>query len=272
MEYLDQAKDFLATRGIEFGLMILKAILILVIGLWIIKAITRGFNKVLEKRNVDASLKPFLQSLFYNILLVLLILSVLTSVGIQVTSFIAILGAAGLAIGLALQGTLQNFAGGVILLTLRPFKVGDYIDGGGHSGTVQSIQIFQTILLTPDNKRIVLPNGALSNDGIVNYSAEENRRVDLVFGIGYDDDIKKAKDILQEIMDSDDRVLKDPAPMLVVGELADSSVNFNFRPWVKGSDYWGVYFDMTEKVKLRFDKEGISIPFPQRDVHIYNEK
>lgn len=272
MEYLEQAKEFLTTQGIEFGLMILKAILILVVGLWIIKAISRGFNKVLDKRSVDPSLRPFLQSLFYNILLVLLVLSVLTSVGIQVTSFIAILGAAGLAIGLALQGTLQNFAGGVILLTLRPFKVGDYIEGAGYAGTVQAIQIFQTILLTPDNKRIIIPNGGLSNNGITNYSAEENRRVDLVFGIGYDDDIKKAKEILHDVMNSDDRVLKDPEPMIVVGSLGDSSVNFHFRPWVKGVDYWGVYFDMTEKVKLRFDKEGITIPYPQRDVHIYNEK
>lgn len=272
MEYLEQAKVFLATQGAEFALMVLKAILILVIGLWIIKMIAKAFNRVLEKRNIDASLAPFLKTLFYNLLLVLLVLSVLTSVGIQVTSFIAILGAAGLAIGLALQGTLQNFAGGIIILTLKPFKVGDYIDGGGHSGSVQEIGIFQTLLLTPDNKKIILPNGALSNSGIVNYSAEENRRVDLVFGIGYDDDIKKAKEILIEIVNGDERVLKEPAPSVTVGSLGDSSVNFNFRPWVKGSDYWGVYWDMLETVKLRFDKEGITIPYPQRDVHMYNEK
>ncbi|MEM7110130.1 MAG: mechanosensitive ion channel domain-containing protein [Bacteroidota bacterium] len=272
MEYLEQAKEFLATQGVELGLMIVKAILILVVGLWIIKFLSKSFNRVLEKRNIDSSLLPFLKSLFYNILFVLLVLSVLTSVGIQVTSFIAILGAAGLAIGLALQGTLQNFAGGVVLLTLRPFKVGDYIEGGGHSGTVREIQIFNTVLITPDNKKIIIPNGGLSNSSITNYSAEPTRRVDLVFGIGYDDDIKKAKDVLEKIVTSDERVLKEPAPQIAVSELADSSINFVVRPWVNASDYWGVNFDLKEKVKIEFDKEGISIPFPQRDIHLYNEK
>lgn len=272
MEILQNSGDTITKYALEYGIPLAKALLIFIIGLWVIKIIRGAVKKGFAKSNMDASLQPFLISLIYNTLLVLLVLTTLSTLGIQMTSFVAIIGAAGLAIGLSLQGTLQNFAGGVIILIMRPFKVGDYIDGAGHSGTVQAIQIFQTILLTPDNKRIVLPNGALSNAGITNYSAEENRRVDMVFGIGYDDDIKKAKKVLQEIMDSDERVLKDPAPMLVVGELGDSSVNFNFRPWVKGSDYWGVYFDMTEKVKLRFDEEGISIPFPQRDVHIYNEK
>ncbi len=272
MEYLEQAKEFLTTQGVEFGLMILKAILIQVVGMWIIKTLSKTFNKVLEKRKVDPSLLPFLKSLFYNILFVLLILSVLTSVGIEVTSFIAILGAAGLAIGLALQGTLQNFAGGVILLTLRPFKVGDYIDGGGHAGSVREISIFNTVLMTPDNKKIIIPNGGLSNSSITNYSAEDTRRVDLTFGIGYDDDIKKAKELLDTIVTSDERILKEPAHQIAVSELADSSVNFVVRPWVKAPDYWGVYFDLQEKVKLEFDKADISIPFPQRDVHIYNEK
>lgn len=272
MEYIDQVKDLLMTYGVDYGLAILKAIIILAIGLWVIKAIRNGFGKLLDKRDIDSSLKPFLKSLLYNTLLVLLVLSVLGTLGVQMTSFIAIIGAAGLAIGLALQGTLQNFAGGVIILVLRPFKVGDFIDGGGHSGTVREIQIFNTVLMTPDNKKIIIPNGGLSNSSITNYSAEETRRVDLVFGIGYDDDIKKAKELLETIVSSDERVLKDPAHTVAVSALADSSVNFVVRPWVKAADYWGVYFDLHEKVKLEFDKAGISIPFPQRDIHVYNEK
>ncbi|TRX61768.1 mechanosensitive ion channel [Fulvivirga sp. M361] len=272
MEHLEQMKNLLMDYAVDYGLAILKAIIVLVIGLWIIRAIRNGFEKLLSKRNVDASLKPFLGSLVYNILLVLLILSVLSTIGIQMTSFIAIVGAAGLAIGLALQGTLQNFAGGVVILVLRPFKVGDYIDGGGHSGTVKEIQIFNTVLITPDNKRITIPNGTLSNDSIVNYSSEPIRRVDMVFGIGYDDDIKTAKDLLESIVTSDERILKDPAHTIAVSELGDSSVNFAVRPWVKKEDYWSVFFDLQEKVKLEFDKAGISIPYPQRDIHVYNEK
>ena len=187
-------------------------------------------------------------------------------------SFVAIIGAAGLAVGLALQGTLQNFAGGVIILILRPFKVGDYIEGSGHAGTIKEIQIFNTVMLTPDNKKIIIPNGGLSNASITNYSAQPTRRVDMVFGIGYDDDIKKAKELLETIVTGDERVLKDPIHQIAVSELADSSVNFVVRPWVNAADYWDVYFDMHEKIKLEFDKAGISIPFPQRDVHIYNEK
>ena len=272
MDYIGQAKDLLMTYGVDYGLAILKAVIILVIGLWIIKAFRNGFGKFLERRNIDSSLKPFLKSLLYNLLLVLLVLSVLSTLGVQMTSFVAIVGAAGLAVGLALQGTLQNFAGGVIMLVLRPFKVGDYIEGGGHAGTVREIQIFNTILMTPDNRKIIIPNGGLSNSSITNYSAEETRRVDLVFGIGYDDDIKKAKELLETIVSSDERVLKDPAHTIAVSELADSSVNFVVRPWVKASDYWGIFFDMQEKVKLEFDKAGISIPFPQQDIHVYNEK
>ena len=191
--------------------------------------------------------------------------------GIETTSFVAILGAAGLAVGLALQGGLANFAGGVLILIFKPFKVGDFIDAQGHAGVVSEITVFTTVLKTPDNKTIIIPNGALSNGSMVNYSTEEKRRVDMVFGIGYGDDIAKAKQVLKRIVDEDERVLKDPAPQIVVAELADSSVNFNFRVWCTGSDYWSIYFDMNEKVKLEFDKEGVSIPFPQRDVHLYNQ-
>ncbi len=272
MDYLEQGRELLMTYGVDYGLAILKALLILVIGLWIIKGIRNGFGKFLSKRNIDESLKPFLKSLLYNLLLVLLVLSVLSTLGVQMTSFVAIVGAAGLAVGLALQGTLQNFAGGVVLLVLRPFKVGDYIEGGGHAGTVREIQIFNTVLVTPDNRKIIIPNGGLSSDSIINYSAEATRRVDLVFGIGYDDDIKKAKELLVSILTSDERILKDPAHTVAVSELADSSVNFVVRPWVKKEDYWDVFFDLQEQVKLAFDEAGISIPYPQQDVHMYNEK
>ncbi|UII32526.1 mechanosensitive ion channel [Fulvivirga ulvae] len=272
MEYIEQLKLFLATQGTEIGLAIIKGVLVLVIGLQVVRFLSRGFNKFLEKRDTDASLTPFLRSLFHNLLLVLLILSVLATLGIQMTSFVAIIGAAGLAVGLALQGTLQNFAGGVIILTIKPFKVGDYIEGGGHSGTIKEIQIFNTILATPDNVQIVIPNGKLSNDSIKNYSANDNRRVDLVFGIGYGDDIKKAKEILENMVKNDERVLSEPEPTVTVASLGDSSVNFNVRPWVNRADYWSLYWDFQERVKLEFDKNGISIPFPQRDVHIYNEK
>jgi len=269
---IEQIQEFLIHNGIPLAIAFVKALVILIIGLQIIRFLSKTFNKVLVKRNVDESLKPFLKSLFYNLLLVLLILSVLSTVGIEMTSFVAILGAAGLAIGLSLQGTLQNFAGGVIILTIKPFKVGDFIEAQGYSGTVNAIHIFNTVLMTPDNKRIVIPNGKLSNESITNYSAEEKRRVDMVFGIGYDDDIKKAKEVLEHLMKADDRVLAEPEASVRVGGLGDSSVNFNVRPWVKTDDYWGVYWDFQERVKLEFDKEGISIPFPQRDVHVYNEK
>ncbi|ELR69642.1 Potassium efflux system KefA protein [Fulvivirga imtechensis AK7] len=272
MEYFEQIKLFLVTQGAEVSFMLLKSILILVVGIQVIRFLDSSFNRFLERIKVDASLKPFLHNLFHNLLIVLLVLSVLTTLGVQMTSFIAMLGAAGLAVGLALQGTLQNFAGGVVLLTIKPFKVGDYIEGAGHAGTVREIRIFNTILSTPDNVQIIVPNGTLSNSAIKNFSANDTRRVDMVFGISYGDDIKKAKDILESLVKKDERVLQEPAPIVAVSSLGDSSVNFNVRPWVNRADYWVLYWDFHENVKLEFDKHGISIPFPQRDVHIYNEK
>lgn len=269
---LDDVKQFFVILATEYGLKILAAILILIIGLQVIKALGNGFVRVMDKREMDPSLKPFLKSIFKNILIILLVLSVLSVLDVPMTSFIAIVGAAGLAIGLALQGTLQNFAGGVILLTLRPFKIGDYIEGGGVSGTVRQIQIFNTVLNTPDNIRVIIPNGKISNEPIKNYSAEDTRKLDMLFGIGYDDDIKKAKELLTSIVTSDERVLTDPAPQIVVAELGDSSVNFKVRPWCKTEDYWGLFFDLQERVKLEFDAAGISIPFPQRDVHFFKEE
>ncbi len=257
--------------AIQYGPKLLLTIVVLIVGLWIVKLLVKATNKAMERSGVEASLRKFLSTLFRVLLKVLLLISVATMLGIETTSFVAILGAAGLAVGLALQGGLANFAGGVLILIFKPFKVGDFIDAQGHAGVVSEITVFTTVLKTPDNKTIIIPNGALSNGSMVNYSTEEKRRVDMVFGIGYGDDISKAKQILRRIVDEDERVLKDPAPQIVVAELADSSVNFNFRVWCTGADYWDIFFDMNEKVKLEFDKEGISIPFPQRDVHLYNQ-
>lgn len=272
MEIFDKGTDYMSQYAVEYGIPLIKAIATLVIGIWIIKTIRRTVRKGLAKSKIDESLQPFLVSLLYNALLVLLVLTALSTLGVQMTSFVAIIGAAGLAVGLSLQGTLQNFAGGVIILIMRPFKVGDFIEGGGHMGVIKEIQIFNTIMSTGDNKRVIIPNGGLSNASITNYSAEDKRRVDMVFGIGYGDDIKKAKDILVKLCEEDERVLKEPAFRVDVSSLGDSSVNFNVRPWVNTPDYWDVFWGFQEKVKLTFDKEGISIPFPQRDVHIYNEK
>ena len=200
-------------------------------------------------------------------MLLVVIIASLNQLGVDTTSLIALIGAAGLAVGLALQGTLQNFAAGVMLIIFRPFKTGDFVEAGGCAGIVENVSIFNTVMRTGDNKEVTIPNGAIYGGTITNYSAKPTRRVDLVFGIGYDDDIKKAKAILEQLMNDDERILSDPAPLVAVGELADSSVNFNVRPWVNSADYWGVYFDLTENVKLAFDAAGISIPYPQMDVH-----
>ncbi len=261
----EKAIELLSTYGPK----LLLAIVTLIIGLWIIKLIVRTFKKGFERSNIDVSLRSFLLSLTRILLKVMLVISVASMVGIQMTSFIAILGAAGLAVGLALQGSLANFAGGVLILLFKPFKVGDFVDAGGHTGTVKEIQIFNTIMKTPDNKTIIIPNGSLSNGSITNFSTEPNRRVDMTFGIGYSDDIKKAKETLETILKNDSRVLDDPAPTVAVSGLGDSSVNFAVRPWCSSADYWSVYFDTHEKVKLEFDRAGISIPFPQQDVHLY---
>jgi len=255
----------------QVGPNLLLAIVVLVIGLWIIKFVIKGVKKAMTKGNVEESLSKFLLSLISIGLKALLLISVASMLGIATTSFVAVLGAAGLAVGLALQGSLGNFAGGVLILLFKPFKVGDVIDAQGYVGKVHGIQVFNTVLKTPDNKTIIIPNGGLSNGSITNYSTESQRRVDMTFGIGYGDDIKKAKDVLNSIIKNDSRVLKDPEPMIVVSELADSSVNFAVRAWVESADYWSLYFDMHETVKLEFDKQGISIPFPQHDVHLIRE-
>jgi small conductance mechanosensitive channel len=257
--------------AIEYGPKLILAIIVLIVGLWIIRLIVKSINKGMEHSKVEESLRKFLSSLFSILLKVLLLISVASMIGIATTSFIAILGAAVLAVGLALQGGLANFAGGVIILIFKPFKVGDFIDAQGYTGTVHEITIFTTILKTPDNKTVIIPNGALSNGSMVNFSTELTRRVDMVFGIGYGDSIEKAKQVLKHLVDSDTRIHQEPARQIVLDELGDSSVNFKVRVWCDSGNYWGIYFDMQEKVKLTFDKEGISIPFPQRDVHVFNQ-
>ncbi len=258
------------TLTMTYGPKLVLAILTLIIGLWIINRIVGLAKRTMEARKVEPTLARFLTSLSSVGLKLLLLISVAGMVGIQTTSFIAVLGAAGLAIGLALQGSLANFAGGVLILLFKPFRVGHVIDTGGALGTVDEIGILNTILKTFDNKTIIIPNGNLANNQIVNMSLEENRRVDWVFGVGYDDDLKKVKEVLQGLLDAEERILKDPATTIALNEFGESSINFVVRAWTKAGDLWPVYWDMNEKVKAAFDEHGISIPFPQRDVHLHN--
>lgn len=271
MENMEQYTSYIMDFVMQYGPKLIGAIITLIVGLWIVKRISKFFNQSLEKKEVDPSLRPFLSSMVNTLLKVFLVVSVLSMMGIEMTSFVAILGAAGLAVGLALSGTLQNFAGGVIILILKPFKVGDFIEAQGYSGSVSSIQIFNTILKTPDNKTIIIPNGGLSTGALTNYSTEPTRRVDWTVGIGYGDDIEKARKILLDILTSDERVFKDPAPFIQVSALADSSVNLATRVWVNSGDYWPVSMETNEKIYNEFNKQGINIPFPQMDVHVHQQ-
>jgi len=255
-----------------YGGKLLLSIITLVVGLWLIRKFIRMLETLFEKREFEQTLQKFLLNLISSILKILLFISVITMVGVQMTSFIALLGAAGLAFGMALSGTLQNFAGGVMLLILKPFKVGDYIEASGHAGSVMEIQIFHTVLNTPDKKKIVIPNGGLSTGSIINYSAEPKRRVEWTFGISYSDNIDKAREIILDVIKADERIENDPAPMVGVISLGDSSVNLVTRVWVETPVFWNVFFDINEKVKKEFDKKGISIPFPQHDVHLFQQK
>lgn len=243
------------------------AVAIFIVGRIVTKMLVKLLQKILRKGGTEEILVNFISSIANILLLLVVIVAALDQLGVDTTSLIALVGAAGLAVGLALQGSLQNFAAGVMLIVFRPFKEGDFIEAAGVAGVVEHISIFNTIMRTGDNKEIIIPNGNIYSGVITNYSARDTRRVDMVFGIGYDDDLKKAKALLEEIITSDERVLQDPAPVIAVSELADSSVNFVVRPWVKSGDYWGVMFDTTETVKLRFDEAGISIPYPQMDIH-----
>ncbi|WP_417332709.1 mechanosensitive ion channel family protein [Halarcobacter sp.] len=256
-----------------YALNIATAIVIFVIGKFLARKLTDFLVKMMnKKKNVDETLLSFLDDIVYYVLMVVVILTSLKQLGVDTTSFFAILGAAGLAIGLALKDSLGNFASGVMIIFFKPFKVGDFVEAGGTAGTIVEVGIFNTEFKTPDNQKIIVPNGAITGGNIKNVNAHDTRRVDLLVGIGYDDDIKKAKETLTKIVEADERVLQDKGVTVAVSELADSSVNFVVRAWVNTPDYWAVKFDLTENVKLTFDKEGISIPYPQTDVHVFKHK
>ena len=256
----------------QFGFKLIAAVLIFIIGRWIARVLQNTLEKGMLKAKIDPVLVTFTVNMAYAALMVFVVLAALGQLGVQTTSFIAVLGAAGLAVGLALQGSLSNFAAGVMIIIFRPFKIGDYVEGGGTAGVVKNIHIFTTTLTTPDNKRVIVPNSKMMGDNITNYSAEGTRRVDLTASISYGDSIDKARAVLAELLDKDPRILKDPAPFIGVSAMAESSIDFAVRPWVKVEDYWAVFFDLNEAVKKRFDEEGLTIPFPQRDVHLYRHE
>ena len=247
------------------------ALAVFVVGRWVAKQLVKLITRVIRRSKMDDMLVNFITSIANILLLLVVVVAALDQLGVDTTSLIALVGAAGLAVGLALQDSLKNFAAGVMLIVFRPFREGDFVEAAGVSGIVEHVSIFNTVMRTPDNREVIVPNGGIYSGVIINYSARDTRRVDMVFGIGYDDDLKRAKAILEEIVGNDDRILKDPAAVVAVSELADSSVNFVVRPWVKSADYWDVLWDTTETVKLRFDAEGISIPYPQMDVHLHKQ-
>ena len=255
-----------------YGLRLLAAIVILIVGRWIAKRLKNVVQRVLTGRSVDETIVSLAGSATYVLLMVGVVLAALGQLGIQVTAFVAVLGAAALAVGLALQGSLANFAAGVLLIIFRPFREGNFIEAAGVSGTVEELHIFTTQLRTADNKTVIIPNARVTGDNITNYSAKNTRRVDMVVGVGYGEDLQRVKAVLADILAQDERVLKDPEPVIGVVELGDSSVNLVVRPWTQTTEYWDVYFDTMEAVKTRFDAEGISIPFPQQDVHLHEHR
>ncbi|MEQ8853644.1 mechanosensitive ion channel domain-containing protein [Gimesia sp.] len=264
-------KTFLATQGTQFAINVVVALAIFLVGKWIANILSRFCNRLMKQAKVDETLARFLSNIVYSILLVIVVLAALSELGINTTSLAAVLAAAGFAVGMAFQGTLSNFSSGVMLILFKPFRVGDYIEAAGTAGVVEEIQIFTTSMRTGDNIAIVVPNSHITSGNIRNFSIKENRRIDLVIGCGYDDDLKAVKAFLEEVVNGDYRVLADPAPVIAVNELADSSVNFVVRPWVKNADYWATRWDLTERIKLGFDERGFTIPYPSRDVHLYNE-
>jgi small conductance mechanosensitive channel len=266
---LDSFIMMLQTSGIAFAISLGKAIAIFYVGKLLVRLLLKAVSKIMHKQEVDDTLESFVLSLSRIVLMMFVIIAAVGALGIQTTSFIAVLGAAGLAIGLALQGSLSNFASGVLIVLFRPYKVGDFIEAAGIAGVVVHVEILTTIFKTGDNKQVIVPNGQVMGSVITNYSANDTRRVDMVIGVSYDDNLDKVRATLEELIAADDRILAEPAHKIAVSELADSSVNFIVRPWVKSEDYWGVMFDMTEAIKKRFDAEGISFPYPQQDVHLY---
>ena len=265
----NQAIELVQTKGLEFGISLVSALLIFFVGKWIVNIITNTIRKLMNKNAVDPTLTTFVTNLARMTLLVFVVIAAIDQLGIQSAQFIAVLGAAGLAVGLALQGSLSNFAAGVLIVLFRPYKVGDWVEAAGISGGVERVEILTTILKTGDNKRVIVPNSQIMDAIITNYSANDTRRVDMTVGVSYSDDLDKVRRTLEELVAADERIFKDPACTIAVAELADSSVNFVVRPWVKTGDYWAVNFDLTEAIKKRFDEVGISIPFPQQDVHVH---
>ncbi len=266
MENLD-VNEIIQTYVIPWGIKLVLALAIFYIGRIVVAGVVGFVRKVLKARGMDDILVGFLVAILRWVLLLFVVIAALSQLGINTNSLVALLGAAGLAIGLSLQGSLSNFAAGVMLIIFRPFTKGDFIEAAGATGIIDTIGIFTTTMTTPDNKEVIVPNGAIISGNITNYSARPHRRVDMVFGVSYDSDLRKARQILEEIVSADERVMKEPAPVIAVGALAESSVNFLVRPWAKKEDYWSVLWDTTEAVKNRFDEAGISIPFPQMDVH-----
>jgi len=263
--------DNLKITGVDFGLKLLVALVIFYVGRIVARILIRGLHKMMQAQNIDKILETFVCNLAYWSIMIFVIIAAISQIGIQTTSLIAVMGAAGLAVGLALQGSLSNFAAGVLIVIFRPYRVGDWVEAAGIAGSVEQVQILTTILKTGDNKQIIVPNSQIMGSIITNYSANDTRRVDMTVGVSYGDDLDKVRATLQEIISADERILDEPECTIAVSALADSSVNFVVRPWVKSSDYWGVMFDLTETIKKRFDEEGISFPFPQQDVHLYNK-
>ena len=264
---LQRVYEYLA----QYGFKVIGALIILLVGRWLAKFISQWIERVLIKSRVDKTLAKFAKNLSNMVLLIFVLIAAMARLGVETAQFAIVLGAAGLAIGLALQGSLSNFASGFLMIIFRPFKVGDFIEAAGVKGTVIEIQLFNTIINTPDNIRAIIPNAQITGGNVLNYTTNGTRRVDLVIGVSYEDDLKKARTIIEGVLAQDERVLQDPEPNVAVFELGDSSVNFVVRPWVKSADYWDAYFDITSKVKLALEENGISIPYPQRDVHIKNE-
>ena len=268
----NQLLEVMQTRGVDLGINVVIAIAIFYVGKMVISLVVRGLHKVMQRQEVDKTLETFVCNLVRMVLLVVVVIAAIGQTGIETTSFIAIFGAAGLAVGLALQGSLSNFAAGVLIVLFRPYRVGDFIEAAGINGSVEQVQILTTVLKTGDNKQVIVPNGQIMDSIITNYSANDTRRVDMVVGVSYDDDLDKVRDTIKELIAAEDRILDEPACTIAVSALADSSVNFVVRPWVKTPDYWGVMFDLTEAIKKRFDQDGITFPFPQQDVHLHTVK
>lgn len=268
-QMMDDAWKVIAEKGVTLGLNILSALAVYVIGNWIARIVLSLLDRVLERTKVDETLARFLAAIARAVLLTFVILMSVNRLGVDTTSLVAILGAAGVAVGFALKDSLSNFAAGVMIILFKPFKVDDFIEAAGIAGTVEEISIFSTLMRTGDNKQIIVPNGSIIGDNIVNYSAKPTRRIDLIIGCGYEDDLRNVKDYLDEVVRSDSRILVEPAPVVAVSELGDSSVNLVVRPWVKTEDYWAVRWDLTERIKLGFDQRGFNFPFPSRDVYTH---